>query len=506
MKKALAFLMLLVLTFSVVAYAPEAESFAKAKKKKPKAETAVSEEASRFTIKTWKPTYSNWSKSEIEKASTRGTGKNLFDKYGALYDLKLAKNKKFVNFLYSIDSVTGGGWYGVLEDNQDVICKYLQKNIKTVADLWLYFTLARYSYNEDELGNMGAAMQGWQTENSAKINILGNCGVCMHTAMVGNYLLEGDYEETGFVTVHSNSGHQYMYVKDKGVYYFIDFTDFTADNGQNGEAKYTLDRILEDRLNGYDEKSHIKEYKEFFDDTYKDRICFWSGTSLDDPSATKAVLIHDTMDEKNYRKDLDWNWTEENTSYIWATKYYAGMEGSNIAFLVEDCNRGAKTVKEENGLEYGGTKYKLSYLAIMHPEYTKYQTLYIDTTGKRMGSPFKEVAPVDIELVPFFCDLSPEAQAIVDSQETYMQRVYRQTKNGLDDHITIRDSDGRNSLMSLGYTRKFLPFNKEVRIGAFWAYERLLSYTSQVEDRMTLDQCLKEYGMEDYYGVKLIKR
>ena len=158
MKKALAFLMLLVLTFSVVVSAPEAESFAKAKKKKPKAETTVSEEASRFTIKTWKPTYSNWSKSEIEKASTRGTGKNLFDKYGALYDLKLAKNKKFVNFLYSIDSVTDGGWYGVLEDNQNVICKYLQKNIKTVADQWLYFTLTRYSYNEDELGNAEAVL------------------------------------------------------------------------------------------------------------------------------------------------------------------------------------------------------------------------------------------------------------------------------------------------------------------------------------------------------------
>jgi|GEM_PF-5429188 len=512
MKKAISFLLMVVIITTVFAYTPSTEVAAKSKKEKAKTQTTatLSEEAAHFTIDTWKPTYSNWSKKEIEKADAKGTGKNLFDKYGDLYDLKLAKNQKFVNFACAIDEVTSGGYYGTLED-KGVVCKYLQDNIKTVADVWLYLTLARYSYNEDDLGNMGAAMQGWQTENSATINLLGNCGVCCHTATVVNYLLEGDYEETGFVTVHSTFGHQYAYVKDNGVYYFIDFTDYISSNGSNSDGKNYLLGVMNWKGNnwdGTDEK--IREYHDYFD-CYKDSICFWSGTSLDDPSATKAVLIHDTYAENNNRDHLDWNWNEENTSYIWATKYYAGMEGSNISFLVEDCNQSGKTLSDPDMIRIDGTSYKLEYLAVTHPEYTKYQTLYIDTTGKRYGSPFKEIAPIELRLVPFFCEVSPEAQIILDSRETYMERVQRQTKICQETHTFKFDLNDSSMTFGTSYHYNFSAFNKEIRIGSFWMYQGITDSgfygcMNREQKNISHENFLKQLDIDDIYTIKLVKR
>ncbi len=88
MKKLLSVLLTCVIIISVIATAPSTEASAK-KKKKTKAQTSatLSEEASRFTRDTWKPTYSDWSEKQIEKASDRGTGKNIFDKYGTFMGL-----------------------------------------------------------------------------------------------------------------------------------------------------------------------------------------------------------------------------------------------------------------------------------------------------------------------------------------------------------------------------------------------------------------------------------
>ena len=216
-KKLISLLLTLAIVVSLVAAAPAADASAKKKKKKTKIETTavLSEEASRFTIDTWKPTYGNWSKKKIEKAADRGTGVNLFDRYGKLYDLELAKDRQFVDICINIGMFTAEGRYGYIEDKNDELCKYLQGKIKTVADLWLYLILTGYSYFEDDQGFMTASVYSWNMQNDARINILDNGGVCCHTAMVLSYLLEDDYEETGFVVVHSSRGHMYGYVKDK---------------------------------------------------------------------------------------------------------------------------------------------------------------------------------------------------------------------------------------------------------------------------------------------------
>ena len=236
-------------------------------------------------------------------------------------------------------TITNQGSFGCVEDQKGEIIEYLQSTIKTVADFWLYLCLTKYSYFEDEQGYMSSPVQGWNMQNDARINILDNCGVCCETAMVLNYLLEGDYEKTGFITVHSSLGHQYAYVKGKGTYYFLNFTGFTSGGKQ---LAFDISRVCENYLmDGNDNPKFIKENVFPAYDDWKDKICFWSGKSLDDPSATKAVLIHDTYCEGKERRELSWEYTYNNTDVIWAERYYAGMKGSTVSFLMDDGMAGA---------------------------------------------------------------------------------------------------------------------------------------------------------------------
>ena len=508
MKKLISILLTCVIVLSVIAASPSTEASAK-KKKKTKAKTTVTltEEASCFTRDTWKPTYSDWTEKQIEKASDRGTGKNIFDKYGKIIDLPLAKDKEFVTVCATIKDTTSEGHYGYVEDRDDALVSYLQKKIRTVSDLWLYLTLTGYSYLEDDQGFMSSPNQGWNMQNDARINILDNCGVCCETAMIANYMLEGDYEETGFVTVHSSFGHQYIYVKDKGVYYFVDFTDYTSAKEMVGCTTEILRMTLDGDRRDWDHwKEQTKEFEDKYD-TWKNKICFWSGSSLDDPSATKAALIHDTYEKNNNREELSWDWAEDNSGFIWAQRYYAGSNGSAVSWLMDCANRGKDDLKynltweDEKGKR---TTYRLEYLGVSLPEYTWYQVLYIDKGGRVFGSPFKELAPVELRLVPWFCDLSPEAQKIVDSTETYMQKMLRQTNFGTEGRFKITLGDGSQNELAPAYTYHYSPFNREIRIAAFLAYDNLLNRYGMNRGRISLENLLAKLDM-DFYGVGLIK-
>jgi hypothetical protein len=56
---------------------------------------------------------------------------------------------------------------------------------------------------------------------------------CGRMANLANYLLEGDYEELGFI-LHSytghGGGHVYNYIKYQGKYYIVDFSSFLFNN------------------------------------------------------------------------------------------------------------------------------------------------------------------------------------------------------------------------------------------------------------------------------------
>ena len=78
----------------------------------------------------------------------------------------------------------------------------------------------------------------WHTNMNARQVMetkLGNCGSCANLA---NYLLEGDYEEVGFMD-HAyfpgeGGSHVYNYILHEGKYYIVDFSWYVFGN-------YTLD-------------------------------------------------------------------------------------------------------------------------------------------------------------------------------------------------------------------------------------------------------------------------
>jgi len=113
----------------------------------------------------------------------------------------------------------------------------VKAQVKTAADLLMYMMAANIQacegcYCDEWDGDI------WHTNMNARQVMqtgLGNCGSCANLA---NYLLEGDYEEIGFMD-HAyfpgeGGSHVYNYISHEGKYYIVDFSWYMFGN-------YTLD-------------------------------------------------------------------------------------------------------------------------------------------------------------------------------------------------------------------------------------------------------------------------
>ena len=75
---------------------------------------------------------------------------------------------------------------------------------------------------------------------------LANCGA---SANLANYLLEGDYEEIGFILhayyIGDGGGHVYNYIRYEGSYYIVDFSWYIFGNyrPENDFPVMRLDRL-----------------------------------------------------------------------------------------------------------------------------------------------------------------------------------------------------------------------------------------------------------------------
>ncbi|MGM9549018.1 MAG: hypothetical protein ACI3V5_04155 [Faecousia sp.] len=109
----------------------------------------------------------------------------------------------------------------------------VKEQVRTAADLLMYMLAARVGDNGGcYCDNWGGYT--WHTNYTAKKVMetrLGNCGSCANLA---NYLLEGDYEEIGFI-LHAyypgnGGGHVYNYIKYQGEYYIVDYSWYIFNN------------------------------------------------------------------------------------------------------------------------------------------------------------------------------------------------------------------------------------------------------------------------------------
>ena len=308
------------------------------------------------------------------------------------YQTDLNWDKEFMNTV-SIHNVQNSGGYGYNWDI-DEYAKYLQKKISTVSEFMYWLDVSNYHYDEIE-GLMGYVRDGWSVSNSPEICIDVGFGVCCETSCVLTYMLADDYEEVGFVLITGDYGHQYNYIKDGGKYYFVDFTDFTS---------------------GIDHRMPREDiWKE-----WKDKICFWSGNSLDSKAAKKAACQHDNYDwETNgsSRAKYDLNWNKEHTAAILTIPCYEGMYVPPSTYR-DDCYQ-----MLDEGIEINGKKYYLNkvYIGFQKEVIKDVHTLFINSDYKHakwklIGIPVKEI--------PWYCNVVPGT----DTEDIY-EKAARQTNN-----------------------------------------------------------------------------
>lgn len=112
----------------------------------------------------------------------------------------------------------------------------VREKVKTAADLLMYMLAAKTGdchgcYCDEWDGYV------WHTNLTAKDVMeqrLGNCGSCANLA---NYLLDGDYEEVGFINhayyFGEGGGHVYNYILHEGEYYIVDYSAYIFSNYQD---------------------------------------------------------------------------------------------------------------------------------------------------------------------------------------------------------------------------------------------------------------------------------
>jgi len=92
----------------------------------------------------------------------------------------------------------------------------------------------------------------WEHHKPGYYAVATNNGCCATSANWLNYILEGDYEEVGFIATsqRDGNGHIYNYIYHGGWYYFIDLTHYrtdwiaTAVEDGNPDSYYNTDFVL----------------------------------------------------------------------------------------------------------------------------------------------------------------------------------------------------------------------------------------------------------------------
>ena len=109
----------------------------------------------------------------------------------------------------------------------------VQEKVKTAADVLMYMLAAQTGDTHGCLcTNVGEYTWHWNISAKEVMSLgLGNCGSCANLA---NYLLDGDYEEVGYMDqayYPGNGGsHVYTYILHEGKYYIIDYSWFIFNN------------------------------------------------------------------------------------------------------------------------------------------------------------------------------------------------------------------------------------------------------------------------------------
>lgn len=154
----------------------------------------------------------------------------------------------------------------------------LQEKISTLYDVIQYFHISGFrSVNADHID---AEYNGisWEHHKTGEEAILTNYGDCSGFAALGNYLLQGDYDEVGFISFNTqHGGHVFNYIKQNGKYYFFDFTllDFAREElGTFSNSRFTRFLPSGIGLGSLHEAESIEDFLAYYTRNWEEPIVF----------------------------------------------------------------------------------------------------------------------------------------------------------------------------------------------------------------------------------------
>ena len=105
-----------------------------------------------------------------------------------------------------------------------------QEEISSLYEALQLFKISGFSYLEDNAPTMENGIR-WEHHKPGEVAVRANAGSCAADSAWLNYILNGDYDETGYMaySMADGSGHALNYIYQDGYYYFIDMMGYEDD-------------------------------------------------------------------------------------------------------------------------------------------------------------------------------------------------------------------------------------------------------------------------------------
>ena len=151
---------------------------------------------------------------------------------------------------YALSGMLGGTTLPPAEACEllDMEPEQVKERVKTAADVLMYMLAAKIGDCGGDRCKVIGGKEWHYNLNAFEVmeQRLANCGA---SANLANYLLEGDYEEIGFILhayyIGDGGGHVYNYIRYEGSYYIVDFSWYIFGNyrPENDFPVMKLDRL-----------------------------------------------------------------------------------------------------------------------------------------------------------------------------------------------------------------------------------------------------------------------
>jgi len=149
----------------------------------------------------------------------------------------------------------------------------LKEKLNTLYAVIQYIQVADFRSADDNIWIDEDGI-GWEHHKPGEMAIITNEGCCATISNLMNFLLEGDYEEVGFIAYSQSDGggHGFNYIKHNNLYYFVDLThyrnDFMCTAVEDGTlASYYASDFIAGNVH---ETVKVEDYVKYCRDNYND--------------------------------------------------------------------------------------------------------------------------------------------------------------------------------------------------------------------------------------------